>query len=109
MKRLEIGDSVILIKNLQAMLLVDSRKCALQLSSKTFFHYMNRTGAKKSKPFFQTMLISYVQGALGHLVYEFQGQTHSFSSFIERAERFSRHDDVIWQNYRLTNCQTTSL
>jgi len=34
---------------------------------------------------------------------------HSFSSFMERAERFWRHDDVIWQNLKFTNCQITSL
>jgi len=34
---------------------------------------------------------------------------HSFSSSMERAERSWRHDDVIWQNPNLANCQITSL
>jgi len=33
---------------------------------------------------------------------------HSFSSFMERAERFWRHNDVIWQLVKLWFSQITS-
>jgi len=41
-------------------------------------------------------------------MFEMQLGPHSFSSSMERAELFLRHDDVIWENHNLPNCQIMS-